>query len=321
MKRRDFLSLATMTAGAATLTPLAGATQSETTPMPDAVEPVWHPLTKDIKTTLIGFGTGMRGWQRRSDLVRAGYPKAIELLRYAYDMGIRHFDLADLYGTHDVVAEALKDKPRDSYILVSKVWLHGDGIPERERLLPEETVRRFLRECRTEYIDIVQIHCMLNDRWVQEYETGMESLAKLKKEGLIRAHGISSHSNAATELAAETDWCDVVHVRINSEGMAMDGRQNDPRTVEEAVRATKKAYEAGKGIIAMKVLGEERMAHDPDMRKRSTKFVMDLNNVHSMIVGFTEKEHISEFVANVAAIKPSALGMLRSLRDRHFSSP
>ena len=300
MKRRDFLGLTTLAAGAATLAPLTGVAQTATDLEPR--EPVWVPLTKEIKTTRIGFGTGMRGAERRSDLVRLGYSKAIEMLRYAYDLGIRLFDCADLYGTHDVTAEALREKPRDSYVLVSKLWLRPGGIPELERLSPEVTVKRFLRECRTDYIDILQIHCMDSNRWTHEFASAMESMEKLKKEGLIRAHGVSTHSNAAVELAAETEWCDVVHVRINSEGLHMDGPNDDAAArVAEGVRATKKAHEAGKGIIAMKVLGQGEMPK-PETRKKSTKFVMDLGIVNTMIVGFTEKEQITEFVSNVAAI-------------------
>jgi len=301
MKRRDFLGLTTVAAGTLALNPLTGIAQ--TTTLPEPVEPVWVPLTKDVKTTRIGFGTGMRGGQRRADLTRMGYPKAIELLRYAYDQGIRLFDCADMYGTHDVVREALRDKPRESYVLVTKCWVLGGGIPETERLAPEVLIERFIREFgpRTEYIDVVQIHCMQNNRWTQDHAAVMESLERAKKAGKILAHGISSHSNAATELAAETDWCDVIHVRINSEGVAMDG--NGPAAVAEAVRTTKKAHDAGKGIIAMKVLGqgEGGMPDNLEMRKKSTKFVMDLGTVDNMIIGFTEMEHITEFVANVKA--------------------
>jgi len=300
MKRRDFLSLTAFAAGTAALTPLQGVAQSGVAqPTAASVEPVWLPLTKEVKTTLIGFGTGMRGGQRRADLTRMGYPKAIELLRLAYDLGIRLFDCADMYGTHDVVAEALRGKPRDSYVLVTKCWTRPGGLPEKERLLPEETVERFLRECRTDYIDVVQIHCMDNNRWTSEYEKAMDSLAKLKRDGKIRAHGISSHSIAASDLAAETEWCDVVHIRINSEGIDMDVPQSDPQSVPEAVRVAKKLHDAGKGVIAMKVVGQGKMGNAPELRKKSTKFVMELGTVHSMIVGFTELEHITEFVANV----------------------
>ena len=304
MKRRDFLGLTTVAAGTLALNPLTGTAQTTTS---EPGEPVWVPLTKDIKTTRIGFGTGMRGGNRRSDLVRGGYPKGIEMLRYAYDHGIRLFDCADMYGTHDMVREALKDKPRDSYVLVTKCWVLPGALPEAERPLPEVLVERFLREFgpRTEYIDVVQIHCMQNDRWTREQEAVIESLARAKKAGKIRAHGISSHSNAATELAAETEWCDTIHVRLNSEGVAMDGRGAE--AVAETLRTTKKAHDAGKGIICMKVLGqgEGGMASNPELRKKSTTFVTQLDCVNVMIVGFTELPHIPEFIANVkAAEKP-----------------
>jgi len=310
MKRRNFLGLTTLAAGTLALNPLieaaqTGAAQSVTPPEP--VEPVWLPLTKDVKTTRIGFGTGMRGGQRRTDLTRLGYPKAIEMLRFAYDQGIRLFDCADMYGTHDVVLQALRDKPRDSYIIVSKIWLHSGGLPEIERPDPGITVRRFLRELgNTNYIDVVMLHCIMNDRWTQEFASQMDSLEKLKEEGLIRAHGISSHSNAATERFAEVEWGDVVMVRINSEGVAMDGR--GPNAVAEAVRTTKLAHDAGKGIIAMKVLGqgEGGMPADPEMRRRSTAFVTQLDCVHNMIVGFTDMAHIPEFIANVKAAERPA---------------
>jgi len=295
MKRREFLNL-TLATGTATLTPLVRAAEAAV-----SAGPVWVPLTKDVKATRVGFGTGMRGWQRRSDIVRMGYPKAIELLRFAYDRGIRLFDVADLYGTHDVVAEALKDKPRDSYVLVSKIWVRPDGIPETERLEPQLIVKRFLRELRTDYIDVVQIHCMSDTKWTQEFASTMEGLAKLKKEGVIRAHGISSHANSATELAAATDWCDVIHVRMNSEGISMDGPQDNPaQRVEESVRATQRAHDAGKGIICMKVLGEGQMADNPGLRKKSTQFISQLGTVDTMIIGFAEKEHITEFLDNLA---------------------
>ena len=303
MKRRDFIGLTTLATGAAVLNPIAGTAQ--TTIPSEPVEPVWVPLTKEVKATRIGFGTGMKSWQRRGDMLRAGYPKSIELLRFAYDQGIRYFDCADLYGTHDMVAEALKDKPRDSYVLGSKLWLSPDnGIPELERLDPQITIKRFLRELRTDYIDVLQIHCAQNDRWTQEYADAMESMEKLKKAGIIRAHGISSHSNASTELAAKTGWCDVVHICINTEGIRVDGPADDPAArVAQTARAAKKVHEAGKGIIAMKIMGQGDggMSTDPEMRKRSTKFVMELGCANVMIVGFSEKEHITEFIANVAA--------------------
>lgn len=296
LKRRDFLGSAALGIGSMAL---GSATISarETGSGSDLLAPVQ--LTKEVKCSKLGLGTGMRGSYRLSDMVRAGWPKSIELIQYAYDLGFRLFDCADMYGTHHVIAEALKGKPRDSYTLVTKVWVLPGGLPEKERLTPEELLPRFMRELRTDYIDIVQIHCMSKPDWPSQFESVMESLERLKKKGTIRAHGISSHSNAATEAAAKTDWCDVIHVRINSEGMNMDGPRDDSaKRVEDGLRTTKLAHEAGKGIIAMKVLGEGKMAGDAAMRKKSTEFVYGLDCVNVLIAAFDEKEHVLEFYKN-----------------------
>jgi aryl-alcohol dehydrogenase-like predicted oxidoreductase len=138
---------------------------------------------------------------------------------------------------------------------------------------------------------------MDNDKWSTEYAPYMEQLEALKKKGLIRAHGISSHSNAATEHAAKTPWTDVVHIRINPEGMSMDGPKDDAAArVAETVRTAKLCKDAGVGLIAMKVIGEGRMKDDPAMRKRSAEFVK--KHVDVMIVGFEDIPQVEEFILN-----------------------
>jgi len=302
MKRRDFLS--TAISGAVSIPLLndnlndnsafAQEKAQEKKPFSETVQ-----LTKEIKCSRLGMGTGMRGHSRISDTVRAGWKKSIELINFAYDNGIRFYDCADLYGTHQIVAEALKGKPRDTYTLVSKIWLRSGGLPEKERLPVEETVPRFLRELRTDYIDILQIHCMTGSDWTSVFADAMEDMERIKKKGMIRSHGISSHSNDATELAAKTPWVDTVHIRINSEGMNMDGHQdNAKKRIEEGIRTTKLVHDAGKGTIAMKVLGEGKMANDAEMRKKSMQFVRDLGSGAVIMAAFEEKEHITEFINN-----------------------
>jgi aryl-alcohol dehydrogenase-like predicted oxidoreductase len=305
MRRRDFLGGSVLGTGMLTADVGGGEVtvaenNNQTTPKLDLSQ--WIKLTKDVKSPRIGFGTGMRGWQRNSDLTRLGWRDGIALLNHAYDLGVRFFDCADLYGTHFMVAEALKNKPRESYVLTTKLWMMSGGLPEKERLDPAETLPRLLRELRVDYIDIVQIHCVTDPQWSDKYANIMESLAKLKEKGIIHAHGVSTHSNAAVNCAAKTNWCDVIHARLNSEGMNMDGPKDKPELrVQESIKAITTAHNAGKGIIAIKILGEGKMATNPALRAKSTKFVNSLNCVDVMIVGFTEKQHVDEFLKNCGA--------------------
>ncbi|MDR1382934.1 MAG: aldo/keto reductase [Planctomycetaceae bacterium] len=304
MKRRDFLQTGAL-AGAGTLALASSTSMSAEQTAAElkkqnkpkkrfSTDPLAVvPLTEKVSCTRLGFGTGMNGYNRQSNLTRQGEEKAVELLKYAYDKGIRLFDMADLYGTHSFVAKALAGKPRDSYTLVTKIWLHDGGLPEKERPDADETLKRFLKECNTDYLDVVQIHCMMDDQWNSRFQHQMEILERLKKEGVIRAHGVSCHANSALETAAKTQWVDTVHVRINHEGAKMDGAVNG------VVKVAQACHDSGIGVIGMKVIGEGTFRENLEKRQTSAEFVMGLDCVDVIVVGFTEKGHIDELIDNV----------------------
>jgi aryl-alcohol dehydrogenase-like predicted oxidoreductase len=90
------------------------------------------------------------------------------LLRDAYEMGVRCFDAADLYGSHDIIADALAPFKRDTYTLFTKIWWRENGIPEKERYSAKVLVPRFMKEFKTDYLDMVQVHCVNKDSWLSE---------------------------------------------------------------------------------------------------------------------------------------------------------
>jgi len=256
------------------------------------------PLGKTLKACRISFGTGMRGGRRQTNLTRLGEEKAVALLQYAYDQGIRHFDMADMYGTHPHVARAIQGKPREKIQLVTKIWTRPGGLPEKERLPADVLVKRFLKELRTDYIDLLQIHCMEDPNWTTTQRAQMDAMAKLKEQGLIRAHGVSIHSLPALKAAAEEPWVDVVHARVNPFGHRTDG------PMDEVVPVLKRIHAAGKGIIGMKLIGEG--SFDAEKRAKTLDFVMGLGCIDAMTVGFEDVGQIDEFKQAVAKRLASA---------------
>src|SRR5689334_2098324 len=152
-----------------------------------------------------------------------GKDKFEELIRGSHDRGITVFDLADLYGTHPYVIPALKDVPRDQITITSKIWWRPGGIPERERPDSDVVVERFLRELKTDYIDLVLLHCVESPKWPEELRKQMDILENLKSKKVIRAHGVSCHSLPALQAVIDEPWVDSVHTRINPTGASMDG--------------------------------------------------------------------------------------------------
>lgn len=247
-----------------------------------------------IKTSLLGIGTGVHGGNRSAALTRQDKILSMEALEYAWERGIRFFDCADTYGTHSLVAESLKNKNREQYTLGSKIWVRNGGIPEPERPDANIVVDRFRKELNTDYIDLVQIHCMVDSDWTDSQKKQMDILENLKSKGIIKAHGVSVHSLVAMQTALNDPWVDVIHVRINPYGIAMD--KPDPAEVVEVIA---KLHESGKGIIGMKLIGDGKYKDDSQKIDDALKFVLGLGTVDMMIVGFERKEQIENYLGRM----------------------
>ena len=122
--------------------------------------------------------------------------EARPIVEAALDAGINYFDTADLYDqgvNEEIIGELLKSH-RENIILATKVgnrWVNGtdgwtwDPTPTHIK----NGVKESLRRLQTDYIDVYQLHGgTIDDPWDEIIDTFEE----LKKEGLIRAYGISS---------------------------------------------------------------------------------------------------------------------------------
>jgi aryl-alcohol dehydrogenase-like predicted oxidoreductase len=247
-----------------------------------------------LKTTLLGMGTGYSGYNRSSNITRAGKDSAIALIRYAYESGIRFFDCADAYGTHPHTMEALKDFPRESYTLCSKILVSRSGVTSPENPDADIVVDRFRKELNTDYIDLIQIHLMTSARWTDEQKRQMDILETLKAKKIIRAHGVSVHSLEAMRAAAASDWVDVIHCRINPFGISMDSQ--DPA---EVVPVMEQMHKSGKGIIGMKLIGNGSYRNDSGKIDQTIRYVLGLGSVDVMIIGFEFPEQIDNFALRI----------------------
>ena len=292
IKRRSFIG--TALAGAATGRGISAIAQGPRTVAADDLNPVAVvPLGKDLKISRIGLGTGMKAYNRVSDQIRLGQKHFENIFHYAYDRGVRHFDLADLYGSHAYAARTLKSKPRDSYTIVSKIWWRKGGVPDADKGDADVLVQRFLKELKTDYIDLVYLHCMTSPTWPTEQRRQMDLLEDLKQKGLIRGHGCSFHSVAAVEAAAKTPWVDAANVRINPFNKKTDGKP------EKIMPAIKKLHDAGKGVVGMKIIAEGQLKDDSQKIEESVQFAIDSGVVDAMIVGFEQTWQIDDFIARV----------------------
>lgn len=238
-----------------------------------------------IKVSLVGIGTGSGGWAGSSDQTRLGQEEFTRQLRYAFDQGINFFDLADQYGSHPYFTKAMNGVERSKYVIQTKTT-------SRRAQAARDDIDRFLKELNTDYIDSLIIHNVTEADWTTRFQEVMEVFTKAKKEGKIRAHGVTCHSFAALEAAAASDWVQINQVRWNSRESHMD---NDVKT---AGGLFEKMRRKGQGMIGMKVFGQGSLvrgdkALTPD---DCYKFQIESGVVDAFVVGVQKIGHIDQLL-------------------------
>jgi predicted aldo/keto reductase-like oxidoreductase len=236
------------------------------------------------------MGTGTVGGGKASNQTRLGTGKFVKLAHHAYERGIRFYDMADGYGSMPFVGEAVRTLPRENLTLLSKIWTQPDGSEQLPSI--ERELDRFRRETRTDYFDVILLHCLMEGDWPKTRTHYMDGLSKAKQDGVVKAVGVSCHQIDALAEAAVNPWVDVIMARINPFGSKMDG------TPEEVTAILERAKKNGKGVIAMKVFGEGTHVSDSE-REESVRYVVQKANVHCMTLGMESEAQVDDAVERV----------------------
>ncbi len=283
LSRREFLN---RSAGAlAATTALPGLAQEPGAAVPSTPESAVPFAARRVvlgntglSASMLGMGTGTKAWNKSSAQNRKGRETFVGNLIHAHERGLRYFDLADQYGSHEYMRDAIKEGGMDRgdlLVLTKSNAVDADAM--------RADLDRMRREIGTDYLDVVLIHCMTEADWTVKMRPCMDVLSEAREQGIIRAHGVSCHSLEALKVAAETAWVEVLLSRINPWGTKMDG------TPEEVVPVLKKAHASGKGMLGMKIAGE---GLHTDKIAESMRFVVGLACIHAMTIGFVERGDI-----------------------------
>jgi aryl-alcohol dehydrogenase-like predicted oxidoreductase len=118
--------------------------------------------------------------------------KARACLDEAFNQGINFIDTANVYGVgaaESFLGEALQDRPRDSYVLATKVFFPmSDSDSGLSRAQIEKQLDASLRRLRTDYVDLYQCH---RYDWDTPLEETMEALSRAVESGKTRYVGFS----------------------------------------------------------------------------------------------------------------------------------
>jgi aryl-alcohol dehydrogenase-like predicted oxidoreductase len=118
--------------------------------------------------------------------------KARACLDEAFAQGVNFIDTANVYGrgaAESFLGEALQGRPRDSYVLATKVYFPMSATDRGlSRTQIEKQLDASLQRLRTDYVDLYQCH---RYDWDTPLEETMEALTRAVESGKVRYIGFS----------------------------------------------------------------------------------------------------------------------------------
>lgn len=238
-----------------------------------------------IDVSVLGLGTVKFG---RNEQVKypAGFEipddkTVTEILELAWSLGINFIDTAPAYGTSEQRLGQLLPNRHD-WIIETKVGEIFEGGKSRfdfSAAHTRESVENSLKMLRRDVLDVVLVHSSGDDMDIINNEEALNELDKLKRQGLIKAYGMSSKTVEGGLWVVE--HCDVVMATCNLE-------------YSDELPVFKRAKELNKGVVVKKGLlsGHADAASGGSGIEKSLKHVLTQPGVSSMIVGTINKEHL-----------------------------
>ncbi|MEV4560693.1 aldo/keto reductase [Kitasatospora sp. NPDC049285] len=223
-----------------------------------------------VALTGLGFGAAVIG-----NLYKATpAEEAIAAVDAAWDAGVRYFDTAPHYGlglSEERLGQALRDRPRDSYVLSSKVGRllvpnpRPTGTDDEGFAVPDDLCRRWdfsrdgvlrsiedsLARTGLDRLDVVYVHDP-DDHWQPAAEEAVPALAELRDQGVIGAIGAGMNQSAMLARFLRETAADVV---------MLAGRYTllDQSALDDVLPA---AQEHGKGVVAVGVFNSGLLSRD-----------------------------------------------------------
>ncbi len=168
-------------------------------------------------------------------------------IRKSFALGVNFYDTAQAYNSYTHLALGLKDIPEDKVVIASKS--HASSYNQLQA-----DIHECLRELNRSYVDIFHLHLVTAENLPQR-QGALECLLDMKKKGLVRAIGGSTHTIAGVKAINNERAFDVVFPVLNRKGLGIiDG------TLDEMLLALDESKKLGKFVYAMKPVGGGHLA-------------------------------------------------------------
>ena len=258
-----------------------------------------HPRTGD-QIGVIGLGSG--------PLCEASEQEAVETLTYAHEQGVNYVDFATAgAATFHYAGKAFASVRKELFYQVHFGTNYETG--EYGWTTDLETIKRQvdwqLRELKTDYIDFGFIHCLdADDDW-EAYQAGgaLDYLLEMKKAGVVRHIGLSSHTPELAKRILDTGLVEQLMFSINP---AYDYQHGDYAigSAGERLELYRRCAAEGIGISVMKpfsggqlLRGETSPFGRALTKVQCVQYALDKPGVLTVLPGIRNLEDLKEALA------------------------
>lgn len=177
-----------------------------------------------VSASAVGLGSWAYSGSHRAGRVDVGWSghdddNALAALARAAELGIDHWDTADVYGdgrAEQLVGRALQALDRDRIFLATKVGWDMDGFPHYYHpKLIRRRLERSLVNLGTDYVDLYYLHHCDFGRDDEHLEAAVQVLREQRDAGKIRFLGLSDWDAGKLRRIAEKMDPDVIQVYRN----------------------------------------------------------------------------------------------------------
>ena len=266
----------------------------------------------DMNISIIGMGGGST-----LSMVK-DYQERLALVELARARGVNLFDSSANYGpdSEGCYGEALQGLRREVYFSTKYESEHS---PDQVK----KNVENSLKRLRTDYIDIAHMHAIKD---LQELETmfrsgALETLVKLKEQGVVRYIGVTSHNHPpALAEALRRFKFDVCMMAANASKVPFQF-EFDPKAEGSFEELTLPlANQQGIGVIAFKITGQRRLIRKGDEQDKAPaleliRYGLSLP-VHGILLGMSAPEQVVSACELACNFTPMTSEEMRSLNER-----
>ncbi len=238
----------------------------------------------DIQVSPLGLGTTKFG--RNTDVK---YPQSFDIpdekhldsfLKLAADLGINLLDTAPAYGDSEEKLGRLLRGTRQDWIISTKVgerYIDGKSSFDFSTHSIRHSIESSLTKLRTDYLDIVLIHCDKEDHEILQQGDAVAELMRLRDMGTIRCIGASTKTRAGGLLALEE--LDLIMISYSP----------DDRSQQQLLQD---AAAKNKGVIVKKALASGHAANI----QSNLEFILKARAISSAVVGTISEDHLRQNV-------------------------